>query len=58
MNKSTKLIIKKYGAEQCETARKLFEEKGMNAQSIGHCMRVNTNTAAALVNAGKEKQKN
>lgn len=54
MTKNTINTIKKHGIEKCRDAYRLNREDGEGPSTIGIYLGVKTNTAHALINAGRE----
>jgi plasmid maintenance system antidote protein VapI len=53
MKKSTKKIVSKYGEALCLQALQMHNVKDMDSQGIGHALKIHTNTATALIEAGR-----
>lgn len=48
-----KSMVTKYGEATCIRAYNLYDDGAMGASGVGYMLDVNTNTADALISAGK-----
>lgn len=54
LTRSAKRMIKKYGQEKCLEAFNLYDDGNMGGRGVGYDLGVTTNTADALISAGRE----